>query len=541
MVIQPMRLESPNKLVADYRAEHPSVIDKFDYAPFRQDSYKARQQELKERSFPRGELADLLYKRNKEWGADDKALHNTEALADPSTVTVVGGQQAGLFTGPLLTLHKITSIIALAAQQSEQLGTKVIPVFWIAGEDHDVEEINHIYLPKQHKLHKFKWKQQLTQKVAASDVVLDKELTHRFLQEVIAALPETAETKDIHQIVSDLLDQSDTFVDFFARLIHHLYQDSGLILLDSGDKQLRRIEGPFFQQLIKKQQEISAGVYKTAQELQQQGYSNTLGPEIEDANLFCYIDGERTLLIRDEEGKWRGKADEAVFTEDEIVHMAEAAPERLSNNVVTRPLMQDYLLPVLAFIAGPGEISYWSNLQAGFHAVGFKMPPIVPRLSFTMLDSKTEKLLHRYQLNTEKAIADGVNAEKLQYLAAQAQPPLSVLSQQVKQAMADLHAPLRQSASSIADDLGRLADKNLLHLEEDIDFLVSRMEARIKEQHHVALSHFEHLQVALHPENGLQERTLNVFAIWNTSGVGIWRELWQKNYDFTTEHYIVSV
>lgn len=111
----------------------------------------------------------------------------------------------------------------------------------------------------------------------------------------------------------------------------------------------------------------------------------------------------------------------------------------------------------------------------------------------------------------------------------------------MKQAMAELHAPLRHSAASIADDLGSLAEKNLRHLEEDIDFLVKRMESRIKEQHRVALSHFDHIQCALHPQNGLQERTWNVFSFWNSHGVGIWRELSQKNYDFTTSHYIVKL
>ncbi|PAD39968.1 bacillithiol biosynthesis cysteine-adding enzyme BshC [Terribacillus sp. 7520-G] len=541
MVIQPMGLGSPNKLVADYRAELPSIMESFDFTPFHQDSYESRLKELEARKYPREELAELLHRRNKEWGADQATFQNIDRLADPQAVAVVGGQQAGLFTGPLLTLHKITSIIALASEQSEKLGAPVIPVFWIAGEDHDVEEINHIFLPIRNDMKKLKWKQHLTGKIAASDIKLDNGLTHAFLEEVIASLPETAHTKDMHRIIGDILHQSETFVDFFAKLIHYLYKDSGLVLLDSGDPELRNIERPFFRELIEKQREISHGVYGASQRLQQMGYTDVLGAEMEDGNLFCYIEGERTLLVRDAEGKWRGKSDEAIFTEEELLHIAESSPERLSNNVVTRPLMQDYLLPVLAFIAGPGEIQYWANLKPGFEAVGFKMPPVMPRLSFTLLDSKVEKLLGRYRLSLEKAITAGVEAEKIHYLAAQQQPPIAVISEQVKQAMAELHAPLRHSAASIADDLGSLAEKNLRHLEEDIDFLVKRMESRIKEQHRVALSHFDHIQCALHPQNGLQERTWNVFSFWNSHGVGIWRELSQKNYDFTTSHYIVKL
>ncbi|SDC67194.1 bacillithiol biosynthesis cysteine-adding enzyme BshC [Terribacillus halophilus] len=541
MVIQPLGLGSPNKLVADYRTELPSIMESFDFSPFRQDSYVSRLKELQARAYPREALVELLHKRNEEWGADQATFQNIDKLADSRTVAVVGGQQAGLFTGPLLTLHKITSIIALASEQSEKLGTPVIPVFWIAGEDHDVEEINHIFLPNRNNMKKLKWKQHLTEKIAASDVKLDNELMHDFLREVVASLPETAFTKDMHRIISDILDQSGTFVDFFAKLIHYLYKETGLVLLDSGDPKLRQIERPFFRELISKQPEISHGVYGASQRLQQLGYTDVLGAETEDANLFCYIEGERTLLVRDDQGNWRGKGDEAVFTEEELLLMAESNPERLSNNVVTRPLMQDYLLPVLAFIAGPGEIQYWANLKPGFEAVGFNMPPVMPRLSFTMLDSKVEKLLDRYRLSVEKAITSGVEAEKIHYLAAQQQPPIAVLSEQVKLAMAELHAPLRHSAAAIADDLGSLAEKNLRHLEEDIDFLVKRMEARIKEQHRVALSHFDHIQCMLHPENGLQERTWNVFSYWNSHGVEIWRELSQKTYDFTTSHYIVKL
>ncbi|MFP7494190.1 bacillithiol biosynthesis cysteine-adding enzyme BshC [Terribacillus saccharophilus] len=541
MVIQPMGLVSPNKLVTDYRAELPALMDNFDFTPFSKESYASRLKELHARSYPREALVELLRRRNEEWGADAKALANIDKLADSKTVAVVGGQQAGLFTGPLLTLHKITSIIALASEQSEKLGTTVIPIFWVAGEDHDIEEINHIYLPHGNGLKKYKWKQYVTEKIAASNIQLDDDLTQAFLQEVIASLPETAFTKDIHRIVSDILVQSDTFVDFFAKLIHLLYKETGLVLMDSGDAELRQIERPFFRELITKQPEISNGVYAASQKLQQMGYTDVLGAETDDANLFCYIEGERTLLVRDADGKWRGKGDEAVFTEEELLHIAESNPELLSNNVVTRPLMQDYLLPVLAFIAGPGEIAYWANLKPGFNAVGFKMPPVMPRLSFTLLDKKTEKLLDRYQVKLEKAVTTGVAAEKVHYLAAQQQAPLTAISEQVKQAVADLHAPLRHSAASIADDLGKLAEKNLQHLEEDIDFLVKRMEARIKEQHSVALSHFDHIQCMLHPENGLQERTWNLFPFWNMHGVGIWRELAQKSYDFTNAHYIVRL
>src|SRR5699024_8817028 len=156
-----------------------------------------------------------------------------------------------------------------------------------------------------------------------------------------------------------------------------------IVLIDSADEAVRKMESNYFIQLIEKQPEISKGVYHSLEDLKKSGYAVSLEADPEDGHLFYHLNGERILLTRDEEGNWQGKQGECLLSNEELIQIAKDQPELLSNNVATRPLMQELLFPTLAFIGGPGEIAYWAALQRAFAALEIKMPPVVPRLSLT--------------------------------------------------------------------------------------------------------------------------------------------------------------
>src|SRR5699024_1742087 len=175
------------------------------------------------------------------------------------SVVVIGGQQAGLLTGPMYTINKIMSIIQLAKQQENKYNIPVLPVFWIAGEDHDFDEINHIHMPaatgmKKHTIH-----QQTSKKTPISELLIDHSAARRWLDELFEQLYETAHTKSLYNMLQMCLEQAQSYVDFFARIIHQLFDEEGLILVDSADVSLRSLESDYFTQLIDKQPEIADG------------------------------------------------------------------------------------------------------------------------------------------------------------------------------------------------------------------------------------------------------------------------------------------
>src|SRR5690625_4916666 len=171
MRIDAVNIRNQGQLIADYKSNR-SVMKFFDYHPF--ESVDERVEELSNRSFKREELAAILAERNTAWGAGEATLKNIKKFHNPESVVVVGGQQAGLLTGPLYTINKIISILQYAKEQEKRLDIPVLPVFWIAGEDHDFEEVNHVFFPHGKGLNKFPLKQSHYKKLPVTDIALDQ-------------------------------------------------------------------------------------------------------------------------------------------------------------------------------------------------------------------------------------------------------------------------------------------------------------------------------------------------------------------------------
>lgn len=539
MRINPIQLTSENRLINDYRNHEEDMMKHFDYSPFH--DYEQRLLDLKQRTFKRKQLTELLYKVNKQWNSPRSTLLNIERLKEENSVVVIGGQQAGLMTGPMYTINKIISIIQLAKQQEEKLKVPVIPVFWIAGEDHDYDEINHIYLMKEQAIKQHQLLQPVNEKQSISDISIDESYANEWLDQVFEQLSETSYTKALYTNAKDCLAQSHTYVDFFARFIFKLFEDEGLILVDSDSKEIRELESDYFVKLIENQADISKGVHKSFQQLTQNGYSISLDVEMHDAHLFICENNERILLMKNEAGEWVGKHNEVKYTTEELLNIAIETPELLSNNVVTRPVMQELIFPTLSFIGGLGEISYWAVLKPAFQTLGIKMPPVMPRLSFTYVDQTLEGKLEKFSIDPVSAVNSGVEENKGNWLASQYNPPIHYVSNHLKQAINDAHRPLRNIAEEIRSDLAELANKNLEHLYRDIEFLETRIEQALTDKFKLDLKDFDLINNSLHPFGGLQERVWNPVQLINTHGISVFNKLIDTSCSFEEEHFLVYI
>lgn len=537
MHIDPMKLKNQSELIKDYRNNKLDIMRFFDYSPF--DDYEQRVKDLKDRMFDRKQLVQVLQTINKSWKAPTSTLQNIERLLDEDSVVVIGGQQAGLLTGPMYTINKIISIIQFAKQQEKSLGIPVIPVFWIAGEDHDYDEMNHVHILKDNKMKKHAlWQNDIDQK-AISTIDIDEKIANEWVDRLFKELKETEHTKELYAAVKRCLDDSKTYVDFFAQVIFELFKKEGIVLVDSGDPAVRKIESKYFIKLIEKQEEISSGVFKSFEQLKHLGYSISLDVELDDAHLFYHANDERILLKRDDQGNWVGKQNEVSLTTEELLKVASDSPERLSNNVVTRPLMQELLFPTLSFIGGGGEISYWAVLKSAFHSVNIEMPPVLPRLSFTYVDQKINKLLEKHTLSALDAVNDGVDHLKINWLATQSNPPIERVVEQLKLVVEKSHQPLQTIAEDIRSDLGALANRNLDYLYAEIDYLEKRLNNELEEKYATELSVFDIINNTLHPHGGLQERVWNPLPFINEYGTQFISDLSNEVCSFKEEHFII--
>ncbi|SDL77130.1 bacillithiol biosynthesis cysteine-adding enzyme BshC [Sediminibacillus halophilus] len=541
MRIDPIETNIQTKLIAGYRSGDEAIQNKFDYQPFQQETYVQRARDISDKQFNREGLSAVLTELNAGWGGTQATMHNIERLKDENSMVIVGGQQAGLLTGPLYTIHKIISIINFAKEQEHQLEKPVIPVFWIAGEDHDFDEIDHIMMPQGDRMKKNKVGQRPDQKCSVSDLPINHAEAEKWLKKIFSQIQETDNTRNLYSCCQDLLQSSGTYVDFFAKIILRLFGEDGIVLVDSGNPLVRKLESDNFLAMIENQSAISRGVYQEIQKNRNEGYPIELDAEPESGHLFYHLEGERerVLLFKQEGDKWAGKQNECSFTTAELRQIALEHPEKLSNNVVTRPLMQELLFPTLAFFGGPGEVAYWSVLKPAFHALQIKMPPVLPRLSFTLVDKNTEKIVRNLSLTVEEVLERGVNAEKTNWLAAQTNPPIEMLAAQVKKSIEEAHRPLRKAAGSIRTDLKDIADKNLEYLYRDIDFIEERINKTLQDMHRKTLEDYDSVNLCLYPERGLQERAWNALPWINHHGKDFIRQLTASSFDYSKAHYIV--
>lgn len=328
--------------------------------------------------FPRLALSDLLRKYNQAIGNDALALQNIEKLAQADSRCVITGQQLGFMGGPAYTILKGISCLLLARQ------TNAVPIFWLATEDHDINEIDHSYLLddagnlKKYKLAFSKRGQ------AVEDLRL--ELDHfKTIDDFFQAIGTPA-------FVGSLPKEPGSYAKWMAQFLVQMFAGTGMVFVEPY--LLRELAVAFF----KKEAVESDAMLQILQERSHQLAETGVTPPIlfsQGTNLFLKVKDQRKKLIRKDGLLTAG---DRTFSESEILHMIEQEPQRLSTNVAARPVLQSLLFPTLAYVAGPSELKYFQQLGTYFHAHGIAMPWIVPRLSATVLTPRAQKLLNEAQL-----------------------------------------------------------------------------------------------------------------------------------------------
>lgn len=541
MNIDSILLSKSNKLVEDYVQTKGSAIRFFHYPPYEWDSYHARLKWLQTRSYPhREQLADGLLAYNRRVGNDQRAIEQIETLRKPGTVVVIGGQQAGVLTGPLYTIHKAVSLIQTASRLQRRLGVEVVPVFWIAGEDHDLDEINHAYSTEADgKLVKYKLSMKKAGKGSASHLQVEKEQMIRFVKQFFADQLETVHTPKLREMLTETANQSETLVDWFARLMAFLFGKHGLVLVESSLPFIRELEKAVFQEMVSRAEQIQQILASSAANLQKSGYVPQLQLDERQAHLFVYHNNER-LLIYQEEGRFFTKHRELVFTREELLQQIETNPARFSANVVSRPLAQEHIFPTLAFIGGPGEIAYWAYFKTYFAELGYQLPIVLPRTSITLLDSAVKRCMAQFDLDLKQVLQD-FSSWKRQFVNGLIDPDLSDRFIQTKNEILALYRPLVEQVVRMDPGMKAMALKNLQRLEREITFLESRSKQSQINKHEIRLKRLDRIETSLLPFGKLQERVHNAFSFLNLHGLDLIDRIVAADFGFDPAHKVFYI
>jgi bacillithiol biosynthesis cysteine-adding enzyme BshC len=540
-----MRLEAyqwrqTNPLTEAYLRDLPEVGGFFDYDPRNEAEIIERMNWVDHTDAlraDRGRLSKMLESYNRLIGNDPAAIHAVRSLSDPGTLVVVGGQQAGLFTGPLYVIYKAITIIRRARYLSGKLGRTVVPVFWIAGEDHDFDEVNHAFVMNpQLSIEKIMMQPENISRTAVSRIPIEPQLWESAISRLDESLMDTEFKGEILDKIRSISQESSTLVEFFSRMMAWLFGSYGLVLMDSDHPDIRGMESPIFERLLNDHQSINDALWSAKSKVEAAGYAPQAEVKDGAVNLFIHHCGERILLIKSGEGYTDRKGD-ASYTLEQLMETARHHPESLSNNVFTRPLMQEYLFPSLETVLGPGEIAYWALLRNAFHALGFRMPIIVPRLQFTLIEGTVQKQMRKFALTPDDVLYH-FDSRKQEWLKEQDKLDLEQRFSQVREGFLSMYEPIIEAVAAINPGLEKLGRTNSEKILEQITFLESRSKDALASQYESALRQWDRIHTTILPLEKPQERVYNVVGYLNKYGRVWLDELIHAEMDKDSVHHL---
>lgn len=523
MEIREHRLSLHLPLAKDYVENYSSVAELFDYDPFSEDSSLLRYRQLQEQSLrcSREQLVEVLRGYNQQIQNHPHAMAQVERLQNPDAVVVIGGQQPGVLTGPLYTIHKVITLLSLAKQEESRLGVPVIPVFWIAGEDHDWDEVNHVFFANtENRIKKHTLNMRVKNKASISHIAYEPDEVKSFVDQFLDQQVRTEHTAELRAMLYREIDASQSYSHFFARLLVTLFGEDGLVLIDAADPSVRAIEGEMFRQLLKENRHISKRLLEASERVTQMGYTPQVESKLESAQLFVYQNGERLALEFDGDA-YRLKGYAQSMDIEDLIDLTYTDPSKFSCNVVTRPLMQEYLFPVLAFIGGPGEISYWALYREIFHHLGLRLPIIIPRITMSLVERQVQRLEESYQLSFDDLIHH-LDERKEAWLNSQDELNTTSRFEHLVEELRQLYQPLQQELASFDSQLLEISEKNLARMVDQVGYLERKTRNALEKRHQTVLLQFERAKQSLVPNGKPQERLLNPYSFINKYGFEWW-------------------
>src|SRR5208283_4176869 len=306
----------------------------------------------------RSKVSEILERQNRAWGASAKTLANIDRFRR-GALAAVTGQQVGLFGGPLFSIFKALTAVKLA-EQASAAGVDCVPVFWLATEDHDLAEVNHVSLYSQ---------QGVPERITAeSRGIPDAPVgAIKFGPEIEPVVERAASLLGDSEVVAWLREsyrQGETLGTGFARLFARLFADWGVILLDPADPEFHRVAQPLLRAAIETAPALDEALLARGKALEAAGYHQQVKVTAATTLLFEVKNGARTVVRRKANGATSAEfqVGHEKLTQHQLLDRIEAAPENFNPNVLFRPVVQDYLLPTLAYTGGAAEVAYFAQV-----------------------------------------------------------------------------------------------------------------------------------------------------------------------------------
>ncbi|MFN7996131.1 MAG: bacillithiol biosynthesis cysteine-adding enzyme BshC [Bryobacteraceae bacterium] len=496
-----------SKLFADLVYNPDRVRTFYPHIPGDPGVFEAIAREIKFSSHQRAALVSALLQQN-------GPSPSLDLLAREGTVAVVTGQQVGLFSGPAYTIYKALTAVKLTRELSER-GIPAVPVFWLATEDHDFAEVNQAWLfDSEHHPVKLLEDRAPASNQPVGQLILSAPPTAQ-LREVLSAFPFGGE---VASLVEEAYQPGHSLGQAFSTLLKKLLAQYDLLHVDPMAPAIRELAAPAIRATLEQAPQLSTALLDRKRELEEAGYHAQVHIEDQTSLVFLLENGRRYTLRRyGTDYLQNGRR----FTTAELRERA----AHLSPNALLRPVVQDSILPTIAYIGGPAELAYLAQSEVIYRAILGRMPAALHRASFTLLDSRSRKLMNRYGLT----LADCAHGEDhvRERIAAKLIPSTLVNSvahtkSTVEQSVDCLVNELAGFDASLAAALGKSRKKIL--------YQISKMEGKIGREAMARDARITqdaaYLSNLLYPHRHLQERLYSILPFLARHGMGLIDDLY---------------
>ena len=516
-----------SKLVEDYANSHPQLVPFFN-RPFCTDSFGPQMAE-KAQNYPtshRAILVDALKEQYAHLKVSKSTLANMESLSKEDTFTVTTGHQLNLFTGPLYFWYKIIDTLKLASHLNTIHPTKkIVPIFWMATEDHDFEEINHFNLNNL----TLSWAGVNLGPVGRRDV--------KGLESVLKLLQEHLQPGFNRDYLTSLFEKSyNNCTDLSTAtrfLVNELFGEDGLVILDADHPKLKSLFVPYFQEELL-QQTACKSIEATSEALQE-NYHKQVNPR--DINLFYITQNSRTRIERQNDGLFSSGTDYR-WSEAELLHELELHPDRFSPNALLRPLYQEVILPNICYVGGGAEVAYWMQLKSYFRTQSMTFPILKIRNSAVLLTSQQENKWLKLGLSKEDYLQPIKQVtDKFALSGGEGKPNFEGLYKQ----LAEQFDTLKQFAKATDPSFSSALEAQLRKQKKGLQNLEKRWLRAQNKLHQQAIFRVQRNYHSVNPGGKLQERFLNFAPFYNEFGSNLKSQLMHSLDPMTQGFYVISL
>ncbi len=520
------KLPHQSKLFLEYLNNFSMVQAFYAHAP-KISSVTAVARELDFPKERRSAVTTILRAQNAAFGAGPAVFANLDRL-EKGAVAVVSGQQVGLFSGPAYSFYKALSAVQIANELTNS-GIEAVPVFWMATEDHDVDEVRHVSWFQEGQLKRFELAPPVEKDAGrpVGKILLGSQIDEQ-VHEAAELLVKQGSVL-LAQFLKESYNRGETYGSAFAKLFAKLFSQQGLILLDPLDPALHHIAAPVYRQAIEDRDALNEKLLRRGKELEAAGFSAQVKVSAKSTLLFymgnqCGDKAQSSDCVRKPivaTGNGKFQAGERQWATADLLKAIESTPEDFSPSALLRAVAQDYLLPTVAYIGGAAEIAYFAQSEVVYKHVLGRMPVILSRPDFTLVDIKAAKLLRAYKLNVEDIWAGSQEVRRRMELASVPKDLSRDFDRNHKQVMKmldQLHDQLKKLDPSLQGAVETARKK----IEYQIDKL-RRKTGRAQDAKATLLAVYENfLEQLLYPHKVLQSRELCLLpflARWGPGGL----------------------